>query len=980
MSKYYIFIKHKGGENIQKQKIAKQNNYLLFAMVLIALVVIFSYDMGNVSAASGDSIYVNGTSGNNLYNGQSAVYDGTNGPKATIKNATGTVNSNGTIHIAQGTYYENNIKINTNMTIIGENQKNTIINGQQSGQSIFTIASGVYLTIINLTLTNATSNTDGAIYNDGNLNVYNSTFTNNKATYGGAISNGDNGALTINNSTFDNNTGLYGGVIWNSGSSSTITSNTFTNNTGTYGGVIYNEHSGTVNVINNTFNNNTATRGGAIFNYGISTETSNTFNNNTATNGGAIYHQGSSTLINNTFNNNTATNGGAIYFAGGILTVDNCNFTNNTGTYGGAIYNDHGTLTVDNSNFTNNTVTGYGGAIENYNGSLFVDNSNFTGNTASFSGGAIFKGGNAFTIDNSTFTNNTAGYEGGAIYNRGSAMTVDNSTFTSNNAKNEGGAIFNEGSAMTVDNSTFTSNNARDYGGAIANYGNAVVNYNRIVGNTANTGSAIICFSGNFDARYNWWGSNTDPSANLSGLISYDPWIILMVTANPATINVGGNSNITADLLHDSNGVYHDPVNGHVPDGITVNFSSDTKGTVNPIISTTTNGSTNTTFTGLQTGVSVVSAMVDYETVTTNVNINKISTAITVDTVSGLNGKTVNLTATLTDSDGNPVNGVNVQFSVNGTIIGSANTDTNGIATLPYTITQTSGIYTILANYIGNNTYAASSNTNKLQVTHTPTSTVMNALIGNKGETVNLTATLTDTVHQLAISGKTIKFLINGNLIGNAVTNSNGIATLSYTITQNGGSYYIDALFAGDNVYNSSTGGATLKVLQSNIYVTVTSSNIHPKIGETVKITFKVGNIGPDTANNVILTLKIPDGMEYVSATADTGLFTYNPTTRTITWNIGNVPVGDPKLILNIKVLKPGNYTIKPTITTTTYDPNILSNIGSKTINVSNNTTNPVQPVVNAETIPMQPTGAPIIPLIVGALMTLAGLVKTRKT
>ena len=317
-----------------------------------------------------------------------------------------------------------------------------------------------------------------------------------------------------------------------------------------------------------------------------------------------------------------------------------------------------------------------------------------------------------------------------------------------------------------------------------------------------------------------------------------------------------------------------------------------------------------------------------------------------------------------------------MQFSVNGTIIGSVNTDTNGIATLSYTIIQTSGTYTILANYFGNNTYAASSNTNKLDVNSTPTNVIVNDLTGNKGETVNLTATLTDTVHQLAISGETIKFLINGNLVGSAVTNSNGIATLPYTITQNGGYYYIDALFAGDNIYNSSTGNATLKVPQSNIYILVTSSNGNPKIGETVKITFKVGNKGPDTANNVVLTLKIPEGMEYVSATADTGLFTYNPTTRTITWNISNVPVGDPKLILNTKVIQPGNYTIKPTITTETYDPNIHDNTGLININVTNNTTNSTEPVVNAETIPMQPTGTPIIPLILGALMIVLGITR----
>ena len=78
------------------------------------------------------------------------------------------------------------------MNIIGENQKNTIINGQQSGNSIFTIASGVNLTIINLTLTNGTSNNGGGAINNeygGTLTVDSCSFTNNTATGsgGGAI-------------------------------------------------------------------------------------------------------------------------------------------------------------------------------------------------------------------------------------------------------------------------------------------------------------------------------------------------------------------------------------------------------------------------------------------------------------------------------------------------------------------------------------------------------------------------------------------------------------------------------------------------------------------------------------------------------------------------------------------------------------------------------------------------------------------------
>ena len=780
-------------------------------MVLIGLAVIFSYSMGDVSAASGDTIYVNGNStlGNDDWNGESATYQsGIIGPKYSIKNATGTVNTNGQIYIAHEQYQGINntqITIDRNMTINGESQTDTIINGTGTNW-IFHINPGIYVTINNLTLTNATT------------------------TY--------------------------------------------------YGGAIYNE---------------------------------------------------------------------------GILTVNNSTFTSNTADYGGgAIYN-VGTLIVNDSTFTSNTAS-YFGAIYN-SGTVIVNDSTFTSNTANF-GGAIANDG-TLTVNDSTFTSNTANYGGGAIYNEG---------------------------ILTVNNSTFTSNSAHSYGGGAirnANYaGTLNVSFCRIVGNTPYD----IYSDGAGGVDYNWWGSNfvgSDPvtAGRVAGGATVSKWLVLTTTADPNTINTGETSNITADLLHDQDGVYQDPVDGHVPDGIVVNFLSDALGTVNPLTGTMINGEASTLFTaGPNPGISTITTWVDQQTMTTTVAINTIPTTIPttiiVAPVSGLNGKTVNLIATLTDSDSNPVSGASVQFNVNGTIIGSVNTDTNGIATLSYTITQTSGTYTILANYFGNNTYAASSNTNKLDVNFTPTNVIVNALTGNKGETVNLTATLTDTEHQLAISGETIKFLINGNLVGSAVTNSNGIATLPYTITQNGGYYYIDAVFAGDNIYNSSTGNATLKVPQSNIYILVTSSNSHPKIGETVKITFKVGNKGPDTANNVVLTLKIPEGMEYVSATADTGSFTYNPTTRTITWNISNLPVGDPKLILNTKVLQPGNYTIKPTITTETYDPNIPDNTGLININVTNNTTNSTEPVVNAETIPMQPTGTPIIPLILGALMMVLGITR----
>ena len=55
-------------------------------LVLMGIVFIFSYGMGNVSAAP-VTIYVNGSSGNDGWNGLNSTWtSGLNGPKATIKN------------------------------------------------------------------------------------------------------------------------------------------------------------------------------------------------------------------------------------------------------------------------------------------------------------------------------------------------------------------------------------------------------------------------------------------------------------------------------------------------------------------------------------------------------------------------------------------------------------------------------------------------------------------------------------------------------------------------------------------------------------------------------------------------------------------------------------------------------------------------------------------------------------------------------
>ena len=338
-------------------------------ILLLSLALVFTCCVQDVSAAPGDTMYVNGSSGNDTNDGYSWIT-----AKLSIGNATGTVNENGAVNIADGTYTgENNtnININKNMTIKGQSQQNTIINGTNTAQ-IFTIATGKNVTIQNLTLTNGHGNFGGAIFNDGTLTVTNSTLIGNTASWGGAINN-NFGTLTVTNSTLNNNAASYAAA---------------------YGGAIYNL-SGNLTVTNSTLNNNTANCGGAMYSwYGTLTVTNSTLIGNTASWGGAINNNfGTLTVTNSTLNNNAASYaaayGGAIYNQYGTLTVSNSTLTGNTANCGGTIYSWYGTLTVTNSTLNNNTVYGDGGAIYNDGGDATVNFNRIVGNTAPI-GSAIY--------------------------------------------------------------------------------------------------------------------------------------------------------------------------------------------------------------------------------------------------------------------------------------------------------------------------------------------------------------------------------------------------------------------------------------------------------------------------------------------------------------------------------------------------------------------------------------------------------------
>ena len=343
------------------------------------------------------------------------------------------------------------------------------------------------------------TNTDKAITGT----ISKSTFTNNKAQYGGAIDICA-GTIKITNSKFINNSAdVEGGAIdinaANGNPKVTISSSNFINNSAPRGGAILNIKDLTVK--ESTFIDNTPN---TIFNWigdggnlnlnirtftdlqnaiGLVTGTL-TLNQNVAmtakeaadfTNGITINKD---ITIDGKGHTIDAKNLGRIFSIGEgfTVTLTNATLINGKATEGGAIYND-GSLTLSDVKLSDNAADSYGGAVFN-NGELVVSDSVFDSNdivnrgsaSVDYGGAAIYNWyDGVLTVSGSNFTNNIKNYKNGdclvgAIATIGNA-TVSGSNFV-NNSGRWGGAISTAGyllagddvNTLTVSGSTFKEN------------------------------------------------------------------------------------------------------------------------------------------------------------------------------------------------------------------------------------------------------------------------------------------------------------------------------------------------------------------------------------------------------------------------------------------------------------------------------------------------------------------------------------------
>lgn len=361
-------------------------------------------DDGGVIYSHGEDTNVL-TGSNDIYFNASAESDGRGTQSSPYKYLQyNRLTSGCTAHFADGTYELDSKKgIYSSMTFMGQSAQNTII---KFNGIAFNVGDGYTLTLKDLTLDHAT------VKNLGTVSATNVIFKNGVAVddtsygydnaYGGAIYNYVSTDYygyvtnvpknTLYNCTFLNNSAMYGGAIYLPYGELSLSNCKFINNSAHwFGGAIASDKDSKISVVGSVFENcrSVDDAGGAIYAFSTDLEVrDSTFNNCSANFAGAICSLNSEILISySNFTNNLARyEGGAVYKMYGSGTVIKSNFTKNAALNGGALFSDNCTsFEIKNSEFASNAATGFGGAIfSNANPKLTVDGVTFTDNKASY--------------------------------------------------------------------------------------------------------------------------------------------------------------------------------------------------------------------------------------------------------------------------------------------------------------------------------------------------------------------------------------------------------------------------------------------------------------------------------------------------------------------------------------------------------------------------------------------------------------------
>ncbi|KZX12530.1 hypothetical protein MBFIL_11340 [Methanobrevibacter filiformis] len=253
--------------------------------------------------------------------------------------------------------------------------------------------------------------------------------------------------------------------------------------------------------------------------------------------------------------------------------------------------------------------------------------------------------------------------------------------------------------------------------------------------------------------------------------------------------------------------------NGSVGDIVNITLSlTDEHGNPVNTIANVTVGGVNYTDVGFVDGVAVINYTItganDNITVgfggndnyngtggTFGVNFTKGGVNLNVSVSNGSVGDTVNITLSLTDEHGNPVN-----TTANVTVGGVNYTGVefvDGVAVINYTITGANDNITV--GFDGNDNYNHVNKTIDVNFTKKDVNIDINVPNTKVGHNATATITVKD-LNGNSIPNALIKVVLNGKSLGNFITDKNGQVHLVIPVSKNN---TIEVIFDGDYQYNS---------------------------------------------------------------------------------------------------------------------------------------------------------------------------------
>jgi 6-phosphogluconolactonase (cycloisomerase 2 family) len=261
------------------------------------------------------------------------------------------------------------------------------------------------------------------------------------------------------------------------------------------------------------------------------------------------------------------------------------------------------------------------------------------------------------------------------------------------------------------------------------------------------------------------------------------------------------------------------------------------------------------------------------------------------------------------------------------TIAVVAQTDINlanaATLTTTFTISNKSVIDANATNDTASATITISSLPGDSTLTVTPASAPVNG-------TATLSAKLAKKLNDVGVSGRTVSFSLNGVAVGSAVTNSSGIATVSASVAGIAVGTYpgaITASFAGDSLFNASTGSGTLSVTTS--VLTVVPTNLTMTYGSAAPASYPytfTGFVNGDTSAVVSGTATCTAVQNATTAIGPTSPAGAYPITCTITGlSATNYTF---TTVAGTLTIAPAPITVAVNDTTRLYgDPNVFTSV-----------------------------------------------------